>query len=121
MNGLGERIKCLRKGLDLNQTEFGEKIGVSNTSVSKLEKGENNPSERTIKLICSEFNVNYLWLTEGIGQMYADYRGAILDELTDGFNLDALDRKIVAAYLDMTPAEREGLKILIKRIKDGEI
>lgn len=118
---LKERVKQVRKDAKMKQEEFGEKIGISGASVAKIEKGTNNPSERTIKLICSEFNVNYLWLTEGIGQMYADYRGAILDELTDGFNLDALDRKIVAAYLDMTPAEREGLKILIKRIKDGEI
>lgn len=119
--GIGERIKEVRKDAKMNQAEFGDKIGIKKGAISKLEIEENNPSERTIKLICSEFNVNYLWLTEGIGQMYADYRGAILDELTDGFNLDALDRKIVAAYLDMTPAEREGLKILIKRIKDGEI
>ena len=62
-----ERLKKIRSENKLTQEEFGRTIGIGKTSVSKLESGENNPSERTIKLICSEFNVNERWLRTGEG------------------------------------------------------
>lgn len=59
---MSERIKQIRKGKDISQEEFGNKIGITRSSVSLLESGRNNPSEQTIKLICQEFSVNELWL-----------------------------------------------------------
>lgn len=56
--------------MQLNQDEFGKRIGIGKTSVSKLETGENRPSEQTIILICREFNVNEEWLRDGIGEMF---------------------------------------------------
>lgn len=63
---INERISLVRKALGMNLRDFSEKIGVSFTSVSKIETGINNPSERTIRLICSVYNVNYRWLKDGI-------------------------------------------------------
>ena len=60
---MSERIKQIRKGKDISQEEFGNKIGITRSSVSLLESGRNNPSEQTIKLIC----VNELWLRTGQG------------------------------------------------------
>ena len=62
MSTFGDRIKELRKENSFNQTEFGEKIGVSMSAVSLLEKGTNNPSEQTIRAICSVFGVRREWL-----------------------------------------------------------
>ena len=59
------RIKELREAAGLSTRAFAAKIGVSSSSISKLESGENNPSERTIRLICSEFNVRRDWLLTG--------------------------------------------------------
>ena len=67
---MNERLKQLRKSLSLSQEEFGKKIGVGKTSISKLEAGENNPSEHTILLICSMFSVNEAWLRTGEGEMF---------------------------------------------------
>lgn len=64
---MNERIKQIRKGKDISQEEFGNKIGITRSSVSLLESGRNNPSEQTIKLICQEFSVNELWLRTGQG------------------------------------------------------
>ena len=66
-----ERIKKLRKDSGLTQAEFGERIGITFSSVSLLEKGKNNPSEQTIRAICSEFHINRDWLVDGIGDMKA--------------------------------------------------
>lgn len=64
------RIKQIRKEFKLNQENFGRRIGIGKTSVSKLENGENNPSDQTLLLICQEFNVNENWLRTGEGEMF---------------------------------------------------
>lgn len=67
---IGERIKTVRKQSGLNQLEFAEKIGYTTAgAVSKIEKGENNTSEQTIKLICQQFSINPAWLKDGIPPM----------------------------------------------------
>lgn len=67
---MNERLKELRKKCGLSQDEFGKRIGIGKTSISKLETGENNPSDQTILLICKEFNVNEKWLRTGDGEMF---------------------------------------------------
>ena len=64
------RINKVRTQNNLTMEQFGNKIGITKSSVSLLESGKNSPSEQTIKLICKEFGVSYLWLTEGIEPMY---------------------------------------------------
>lgn len=67
---IGERIKTVRKQSGLNQLEFAEKIGYTTAgAVSKIEKGENNTSEQTIKLICQQFSINPAWLKDGVQPM----------------------------------------------------
>ena len=60
-----DRIKSVRESSGLSLRAFGSRIGISGASVARLESGENNPSERTIRLICSEFNVRRDWLLTG--------------------------------------------------------
>lgn len=67
-----DRIKELRKSLGMNQAEFGSKIGISNTAVSKWEKGENTIPESAIKSIVREFGVSESWLRDGTGDMRAN-------------------------------------------------
>jgi len=64
---LNNRIKEIRKTKKLSQEAFGEKLGITKSSVSLLESGKNNPSEQTIMLICKEFGVNEVWLRTGEG------------------------------------------------------
>ena len=65
------RLKQVRKQLGLSQQDFGKALGVSNTAISKLENGENNVTDQMAKLICREFNVDYIWLTTGKGEMFS--------------------------------------------------
>ena len=65
-----ERFKNLRKELHLTQKEFGEKLGITNTAVSKLERKERAASDRVVRDICREFNVNETWLRFGTGEMF---------------------------------------------------
>lgn len=67
---MGERIKELRKALNLTQKEFGERIGVKPNTIGTYEIGRNDPIDAVIGLICREFNVNETWLRTGEGEMF---------------------------------------------------
>ena len=68
----GERIREVRKALGLTPEKFGEKIGMKKNSVSQLENGKNSVTEQVVKAICREYNVDYMWLTTGDGEMFID-------------------------------------------------
>lgn len=65
-----DRIKELRKALALKQDEFGAKLGISNTAVSKWEKGENNVPDSAVFSICRTFGCSETWLRTGAGEMF---------------------------------------------------
>lgn len=65
-----DRIKKIRKVLDLTQQEFAEKIGIKRNTIANYETGRNEPVDSVISLICREFNVNEDWLRNGIGDMF---------------------------------------------------
>lgn len=64
---INERIKKIRKSKDLSQTEFANKLGMSQRNISYLETEGSTITEQNIKLICSVFNTDEDWLRYGIG------------------------------------------------------
>ena len=66
------RIKDVRNSLGLTLEKFGEKLGVTKTAISRLEKGERSLTEQMTKSICREFSVDYMWLTTGEGEMFVE-------------------------------------------------
>ena len=68
----GERIKDVRNSLGLTLEKFGEKLGVTKTAISRIEKGERSLTEQMAKSICREFSVDYMWLTTGEGEMFVE-------------------------------------------------
>ncbi len=69
---IGERIKKLRKYLDLTQQKFGERLGIKGNTVAQYELGRNEPIDAVLSLICREFNVNEEWLRTGDGEMFEE-------------------------------------------------
>lgn len=61
------RIKEIRTGANLSMRAFAERIGISSSAVALIETGKNNPSEQTIRAICSEFGIFREWLETGEG------------------------------------------------------
>ena len=68
---IGDRIIEIRKEENLSQEEFGKKIGLSRSIIGCYEKNIRNVSDRTIRDICSNFNVNEDWLRNGNGDKEA--------------------------------------------------
>lgn len=106
----GERVKLIRKSERVNLTleKFGEKIGLKKNSVSQIENGINNLTEQMTKAICREFNVDYIWLTTGEGEMFVE---------TDDDFMERIDR-IMAGEDE---ARKNLFKIMLDVLNDDDI
>lgn len=121
MGSIGERIKQLRKALNLTQAEFGQRLGTVANMVSMWEKGMRIPNERQIILISSVYNIRREWLENGTGEMQE--HPAENDELAQylaGMMYDEAP-SVLKSFLTIlartTPEEREVLaKIMSETI-----
>ena len=117
----GERIKELRKALNLTLEKFGERLGVGKTAISKLEKGERNLTDQMCKSICREFNVNEAWLRDGEGEIFQipdDEDAALVSEI-----LEHTDRRfvlnIVRTYSQLSPESQSALDVFVDQLLEN--
>ncbi len=93
---LGERIKKVRKLLDLTQQKFASKIGLKQNSIALIESGKRNISEQAILSICREFDVNEEWLRDGTGtEIFKSTPNDLLDALSEKYNLSLFGRAVI--------------------------
>ena len=86
---MNSRIKQIRKDAGLTQTEFANRLGLSQNYIAQIECNSRCPSDRTAADICKIFNVNEEWLRTGRGEMYApvdDEVAAIVSNLLEESN-----------------------------------
>lgn len=112
---LGERIKKMRKALDLTQQEFADRIGMKRNSIAQVETGRNT-SDQTITSICREFNVSETWLRTGEGEMFIqqskdDELEQVLSDIAASD--DELIKRIIRAYWRLDDKEKAAVKKLI--------
>lgn len=114
---MNERIKMLRKCLDMTQDEFSSKIGLSRNFIAQIETGAKSPSDRTIKDICREFNINEIWLRTGKGDMYKlieDEVSAAASDITDSD--DDFIKDFIVIYRSLSSSSKYALQELIMGI-----
>lgn len=117
----GERIKLLRKELGLTLEKFGERLGVTKTAISLLESGKNNLTEQAAKSICRTFNVDYFWLTEGVGEMFEKIKKeSPLDMLSEDYDINELDKLVILKYLQLSKEDRKSINNFILGVHDME-
>ena len=107
-----DRIRRIRKDLNMNQTEFGAEIGATQKMVTTYETGVVLPDKPIRMLICQKFNVNETWLETGEG---VPYKEGLIPALANA--LQAMPD--VAAALErvlprLTPQDLANLNELIK-------
>ena len=117
---MNQRLKKLRKTLDLTQQKFGERIGVKGNTIAQYELGRNEPIDAVINLICREFNVNEEWLRTGTGDMFlpvdrnadiAKLTKMLLDEESDSFK-----NRFISMLANLTTGEWEFLEQKAKEL-----
>ena len=106
---INERIKLLRKELGLNQTDFGEKIGIKVSQASYIEKAGNPVTQRVVQLICTVFNISEKWLTEGKGDMYTSDEEAILDKLAGMYDLSESQMIFAKQWLQLPATAKDAV------------
>lgn len=113
---MNERIKKLRKALDLTQQEFADKISVKRGAIANYEIGRNIPSDSVISLICREFNVSEEWLRNGTGEMFKPSPSSALDALAAEYSLDHGSYIAIEKFLKLSPELREGMISYFKEV-----
>lgn len=104
-----DRIKKLRKSLDMTQQEFAERIGVKRNTIGQYEIGRNEPIDTVINLICREFNVREEWLRTGEGEMFNPKLSDALDQLARENHFSNADYALVEKIISLKPQERNEL------------
>lgn len=122
--GYGERIFNLRKSLNLTLEKFGERLGVTKTTISRIEKEERAMTEQMLKAICREFDINEEWLRTGEGEMYIEvdkenqlmiWAASVLKDESDSFR-----RRFVKALSELGEEEWELIEKFALKLHNKE-
>lgn len=103
---INERVKELRKALNLSGEKFGAKLGVKRSAISDIETGRNNLSEQMILSICLAYNVNEDWLRTGEGDMFNQPKDDFLTTLQKQYSLSDFQLNIVETYLELSEDDK---------------
>ena len=121
---MNERLKKLRKALDLTQQEFATRVGSKRNTIAKYETNTNIPSAAVISLICREFNVNEEWLRTGYGDMFlpvdrhneiSKFINQLMQEEKDSFK-----NRLISILADLSTEEWEFLEHRLKQLYEGK-
>lgn len=118
---INERVRVLRKELGMNQTEFAERIALSQNHLTGIETGKRAVTDRTIKLICMEFNVSEAWLRTGKEPMLVELDDE--DKFSQAFAAASMEeddfaKALLIEYMDLSKEDREVVKQMILRIAE---
>lgn len=120
-----ERLKSLRKALNLKQCDFAKKISTTQGHISDIENGRKKLSSRTIKLIClqdwngKKVNEDYLiGLSDNMFLEFPEeneFMKAATELMLSG---DRGIMRAVIAYWKMSPEQREFMRNFMIYILD---
>lgn len=120
---MNNRLKKLRKELDLTQQQFADKLGVARNNIAGYETGKRSPSDAATSLICKTFNVSEDWLRNGIGPMFLEAPEdneikSLLSSLLDP-NRDKMYDVIIEfmkVYANLSPNSQKALNELADKL-----
>lgn len=123
----GERVREVRKFRKMSMEQFGERLGVQKSAISKIEKGDRGLTEQMLKAICREFNVNETWLRTGDGDMpqklseEEEIADLVSDVLENGKNNEfyGIILEIIRTYNELSPGSQEVIKNFSKKLGEN--
>ena len=118
-NSLSKRLVKIRETLKISQDELGTKIGISRFSVSNYESGKRNITERVIKDICREFDVNEEWLRTSEGEMFVELPegtelGKYIADVIGGE--DDFIKNIIISYMKLDEKNKKIIRDFVKSL-----
>ena len=70
METISQRVRLIRKQLNMTQDQLAQRLGVGKAALSMIETGKAGLSTRNKNIFVQEFNVNPEWLDSGKGKMF---------------------------------------------------
>lgn len=117
---IGERVKELRKASKLTLEKFGERLGVTKTAISNIERGNRGLTDQMLVSICREFDVNEQWLLNGDGEMYTEQADSLIKQVAEKYRLDDFQTKLLDMYLHLTAEQKDAVKKFIKKLNNDD-
>lgn len=117
-----DRVKLLRETLGMSQGDFGNKLSLQRSAISLMERKQRNVTDRTVRDICREFNVDYIWLTTGKGEMFAGEEvefARLVDRVMD--SEDEFVRSFFKTFASLSAEQWELLKEIARKISENGI
>lgn len=114
-----DRIKKLRKLLELSQAEFARKIDVNPSTISVWERDGRVPDAK-INDICRAFNVNKDWLLTGQGNPTAPNDKELFQEKMNS-RLRSLRKKLGMTQTEFAARLKVSMQTVVNWEKDGII
>ena len=106
---INERIKRVRSEANMTLVEFGKKIGLTKSTVSRMEQNGYAVIPQNVQLICTAFNISEKWLTEGKGDMYTSDEEAILDKLAGMYDLSESQMILAKQWLQLPATAKDAV------------
>ena len=110
-----ERVRHIRDTLNLSLEKFGNRLGITRAAVSNIEKGNRSVTEQMRKAICREFNVDYIWLTTGEGEMFLQDDDSIIEIIDRVMSGESeIHKRLFKCLAYMSDEDLERLESIIK-------
>lgn len=113
---IGERIRKVRRELCLTQTQFANRIGSMQNTITRYERNNRNPSPSVIYSICKEFNVNRKWLETGEGEMFNLTPNNELEALIKKYDLSTATYVLIKNFLELEKEQRDIIIDFAKKV-----
>lgn len=113
---MNERLKQLRKALKLNQVDFGAKLSLTGSAISRYESGVNAMADNIVLLICREFDVNEEWLRYGTGSMFSQKNMDLIEQLSYKYNLGLYGRQLLETYLELSDSDKRAVERFVANL-----
>jgi transcriptional regulator with XRE-family HTH domain len=120
---LGSRIRFIRSQSGYNQTEFGDKIGAAQNTVSAWEKDKVVPADTAMVSICRTFNISEEWLRTGEGPMEVQrpkdevimkFFNSVLEDQPE-----SIRKRFISSLAAFTPEDWEAAAALMQKLVKG--
>lgn len=122
MTTIGEQIRDARKALSLTQKEFSAALGMSENYIWQIEKGQREPSDRTISDICRIFAIREEWIRTGSGEMREPMtKEEEIAQLVNGAinGSSEFKRAVIKMICSRTDCELEALEAALRSVYEN--
>ena len=96
-----DRVRELRKHLNLTQVEFSDRMRISQGHLTSVETGARAVTAKFIRMLHLEFGVREEWVEFGTGDMFEDNSNDFIEELAAKYQLDDFQKNITRIFYEL--------------------